>query len=94
MKRSDVTGKPFEWLLGEKNGYIRPPHPYFIVLISSVKTLEVKAFAEVSQNILQRQINASYTSRTTAVTTYFPSNQLLLNRLEQSFMRSQIKETV
>ena len=34
VKRSDVT----RW----KQGYIRPPPPYFIVLASSVKTKEVK----------------------------------------------------
>ena len=41
VKRSDVTGNPFEWLLGETILY-KTPHPYFIVSASSVKTLEVK----------------------------------------------------
>ena len=26
LKRSDVTGNPFEWLLGEKNVYKTLPH--------------------------------------------------------------------
>ena len=37
MKRSDVTGNRFEWELGQ-NKVI-----YFIVLASSVTTMEVKA---------------------------------------------------
>ena len=43
VKRSDVTGNIFEWLLGEKQCYIRPPPPYFTVLVNSVRILEVKA---------------------------------------------------
>ena len=42
VKRSDVTRNPFEWQLGDNN--VKRPHPpYFIVLGSSMKTLEVKA---------------------------------------------------
>ena len=43
VKRSDVTGNRFEWELGEKQRYVRPPPPYLIVLASSVTTMEVKA---------------------------------------------------
>ena len=43
VKRSDVTGKPFKWLLGENNVIYDPPAPCFIVLVSLVKTFEVKA---------------------------------------------------
>ena len=43
VKRSDVTGNRFEWQLGEKSSYVRPPPPYFIVLASSVTTMEAKA---------------------------------------------------
>ena len=42
VKRSDVTGNRFEWELGE-NKVIRPSTPYFIVLASSLTTMEVKA---------------------------------------------------
>ena len=41
MKRSDVRGNRFEWLLGENN--VRPPPRYFTVLASSVKTMDVRA---------------------------------------------------
>ena len=43
MKRSDVTGDRFEWELGEKQSYIRPPPPHFIVSASLVTTMEIKA---------------------------------------------------
>ena len=44
VKRSDVTGNRFQWMGTRwKQSYIRPPLPYFIVLASSVTTMEVKA---------------------------------------------------
>ena len=42
VKRSDVTWNRFEWELGEKQDYVRPPPPYFIVSAGSVKMKEVK----------------------------------------------------
>ena len=46
VKCSDVTGNPFQWLFDEntwEHRCIRPPPPYFILLDSSVKTLEINA---------------------------------------------------
>ena len=45
VRHSDVTENRFEWKLGEKlyKLYKTPsPRPYFIVLASSVTTMEVK----------------------------------------------------
>ena len=43
VERSDVTGNRFDWQLGEKKSYITPLPPYYIVIVSSVKILTVKA---------------------------------------------------
>ena len=44
VKRSDVTGNRSEWLLGAYfECYVRHHPPYFIVLASLMKTLQVKA---------------------------------------------------
>ena len=53
VKRSDVTGNRFEWELGD-NSYIRPPPPYFIVLASSVTTMDVKAIEFHRNKIISR----------------------------------------
>ena len=54
MKRRDVTGNCFECQLGKKKLYNTP---YFIVLASSVKILEVKAtFTEYSDIVIYQDI--------------------------------------
>ena len=63
VKRSDVTGKRFEW----EQSYIRPPPPYFTVLASSLTTMDVKAIEfhriipkfEISDNVMNVNVALS-----------------------------------